>query len=75
MSIDHIEQAELLADTEAVLERLQSGKPLDPEIALRIAERAKQIREQMSPAHDNFSVDVIREMRGPLEDVSASPIE
>jgi hypothetical protein len=59
---------DVLADTQAVIEKLMTGKPLDPETERRIRERGDQIRQRMTPSTDNFGVQVIREMRGPLDE-------
>jgi len=41
--------AEILADCEAVIERVRSGKPLDPEVARRVRERAAQVTGHVLP--------------------------
>jgi hypothetical protein len=56
---------ELLADTQAIIEHLTSGRPLDPEIARRIRERAEQIRQEVFRQHGllDIGVPAIREAR------------
>jgi hypothetical protein len=52
-------------DTEAVLEHLNSGRPLDPVVARRIRERGDRIREQIRREHGvlDIGVPAIRELR------------
>ncbi|OAI54784.1 hypothetical protein AYO44_14230 [Planctomycetaceae bacterium SCGC AG-212-F19] len=59
---------ELAADTQAVLERVMTGKPLSPEAARRIHERAEKIREAIYQKHGllDIGVPAIRELRGDL---------
>jgi hypothetical protein len=59
---------ELEADTQAVLEHLMTGRPLDSEIARRIHERAEKIREAIYREHGlvDIGVPAIRELRGEL---------
>lgn len=59
---------EIQADFEAVIEHLQTGKPLDPQISNRIRERARKIRQEILDTHgvQNIGVEIIRELRGPL---------
>ncbi len=56
---------DLLADTRAVLDHAISGKPLDPEIARRVWERAERIREEIRQQHGvlDIGVPAIRELR------------
>jgi len=56
---------EILADSEAVVAAIQSGKPLDPEIARRIHDRAERIREDVFQQHGlvDIGVPAIREFR------------
>jgi hypothetical protein len=56
------------ADEEAVLEAFLAGTPVDPEIARRVQERSRQIREEAYRKHGLVDVAVpsIRELRGPL---------
>src|SRR5438067_355363 len=64
------DHAEVMADLRAVIDAAASGKPLDPEVARRVRERADRASETLSqrPGPANFSVQVIREMRGPLDE-------
>ena len=59
---------DLAADTEAVIESMMTGKPLDPEIANRIRERGDRIREEILQKHGvlDIGVPAIRELRGEL---------
>ena len=56
---------DLQADTDALMEHLTAGKPLDPEVARRIHARAARITEQIRQKHGtlNIAVDLIRETR------------
>ena len=58
---------ELAADTQAVLEHLASGKPIDPEVARRIRERGERVREEIFSKHGllDIGVPAIRELRDP----------
>lgn len=60
--------ADIQADTEALIEHLASGKPLDPEVARRIRERGDRIREEIFQKHglQDIGVPAIRELRGEL---------
>lgn len=59
---------EIEADAEAVIQSLETGKPLDPVIARRIRERAKKITERVYREHGmvDIAVPAIRELRGEL---------
>jgi len=59
------------ADTRAVIEHAMTGKPLDPEVARRIHERAEKAREEIFRRHGvlDIGVPAIRELRGELPDV------
>ena len=61
---------ELDADTRAVIEHAMTGKPLDPDVARRIHERAEKAREEVFQKHGvlNIGVPAIRELRGELPD-------
>lgn len=52
-------------DTRAVIEKLMTGKPLDPEVYRRIRERADRISEEVYRKHGllDIAVDLIREAR------------
>jgi hypothetical protein len=54
------------ADLQAVVDAYASGKPIDPEIAKRIRERGKQIRQEIFQQHGvlDIGVPAIRELRG-----------
>ncbi len=59
---------DVLADAQAVIESVSSGKPLDPEVARRVHERARRIREEIFRQHGllDLGVPLIRELRGEL---------
>ena len=56
---------ELEADTRAILEKLATGKPLDPETYQRIREGADRIRDEVYRRHGllDIGVPAIRELR------------
>jgi hypothetical protein len=56
---------ELDADTQAVLRKLATGVPLDPEIYRRVRERADRIRDEMHRRCGllDIGVPAIRELR------------
>jgi hypothetical protein len=56
--------ADLLADMEAAV-AAAAGKPIDPQVARRIRERAVQATEEVRRRHGvlNIAVDLIRETR------------
>jgi hypothetical protein len=58
---------EVAADDQAVLDHVLSGRRLDPEIARRVHERARTIRQEILQKHGviNVAVDLIREIRDP----------
>src|SRR5262245_15321395 len=58
------------ADVLALTEHLMAGKPLAPDVARRIEERAKQTREVLLRTRgvQDISVQLIREARGALDD-------
>ena len=53
------------ADTQAVIGKLMTGKPLDPETERRIRERSDRIREEIFRKHGllDIGVPAIRELR------------
>ena len=57
--------ADLEADTQAVMESLATGKPLEPAIARRIRERSDRIREETYAKHGvlDIGVPAIRALR------------
>ncbi len=62
---DDVIPPELEADTQAVIEKLMTGKPLDPETYARIRERADRIRDEVYCKHGllDIAVDAIRDAR------------
>ena len=57
--------SEETADGQAVMDRLITGKPLNPEVARRIRARAQKITDERRRQHGemNIAVDLIREIR------------
>jgi hypothetical protein len=53
------------ADSQAVIEHITTGKPLDPETCCRIRARAKKITDELRQQYGetNMAVDLIREIR------------
>lgn len=66
MSTDarHTTQTESAADVKAVIDHAFHGKPLDPEVARRVHERAEAVRKKL-PVTD-IAVELIRELRDDL---------
>jgi hypothetical protein len=56
---------ELASDTQAVLEKLATGKPLDPDTARRLREQADRIRDDIFRKYGlvDIGVPAIRELR------------
>ena len=56
---------QVLADLDAVMERIASGKRLDPEASRRIRQRAERITEEIRQKHGqlDIAVQLIRETR------------
>jgi hypothetical protein len=56
---------DVLADGEAVIESIMTGKKLDPEIARRVRERAAEITERIHREHGvlDIGTPAIRELR------------
>jgi hypothetical protein len=56
------------ADEEAVMRAFLSGTPVDPEVARRVQERSRLVREEVFRKHGlvDVAVPAIRELRGPL---------
>ena len=54
-----------VSDQDVLLERLTTGKPLDPDVYRRIRARAESITEELRNQHGelNIAVDLIREVR------------
>lgn len=57
--------AELQADTNAILKKLATGKPLDAETYARIRDRADRIRDEVLQKHGllDIGVPAIRQLR------------
>jgi hypothetical protein len=57
--------SEEAADGQAVMDRLITGKPLDPEVARRVRARAQKITDELRRQHGemNIAVDLIRAIR------------
>ena len=56
------------ADEEAVMQAFLTGTAVDPEVAHRVQERSRLIREEVFRKHGlvDIAVPAIRELRGPL---------
>jgi hypothetical protein len=56
---------QVLADLDAVMEGIATGKPLDPDASRRIRQRAKRITEEIRQKHGqlDIAVQLIRETR------------
>jgi hypothetical protein len=56
------------ADDEAVMRAFLSGIPVDPDVARRVQERSRLIREEVFRKHGvvDIAVPAIRDLRGPL---------
>ena len=56
------------ADDAAVMQAFLAGTPVDPDIAHRVQERSRLIREAVYRKHGlvDIAVPAIRELRGPL---------
>jgi hypothetical protein len=54
-----------LADLQAVIDSMITGKPLDPEVARRVRERSERATEELRRKYGemNVAVDLIREGR------------
>jgi hypothetical protein len=61
----------LSPESQAVVDSLVTGKPIDPEIAKRIHEKAQKIRERVFREHglEDIAVPAIREFRGELPEI------
>ena len=55
-------------DVQAVADAVAAGRPVDPEVARRVHERAVRIRDQIFRTHGllDIGVPAIRELRGEL---------
>ncbi len=53
------------SDAQALIEQVMSGKPVDPDAARRVHERAQQIRREILAKHGvlDVAVGLIRETR------------
>lgn len=58
------------ADAQAVIEHAMTGKPLDPEAARRIREKAERVTEEIYQKYGllDIGTQLIREARGPLDE-------
>jgi hypothetical protein len=57
------------ADEEAIMRTFLAGAPVDPEVARRVQERNRLIREEVFRKHGlvDIAVPAIRELPGPLQ--------
>ena len=70
-SIPHADKSpdpSVQADEEAVMRAFLAGTPVDAEVARRVQERSRLIREEVFRKHGlvDIAVPAIRELRGPL---------
>jgi hypothetical protein len=65
---DHASEVAIQADEEAVMQAFLAGIPVDPDVAHRVQERSRLIREEVFRKHGlvDIAVPAIRELRGPL---------
>jgi hypothetical protein len=59
-----------MADLQAVTDSLTSGKPVDPEVAHRVRERAEKARKEVLTTRgaQDIGVQIIREIRGDVSE-------
>jgi hypothetical protein len=57
---------DVMADLQAVTDSLTSGKPMDPEVARRVRERAEKARRELLATRgvQDIGVQILREIRG-----------
>ncbi len=65
---DQLSDPSVQADEEAVMQAFLSGTPVDPEVAHRVQERSRLIREETFQKHGfvDVAIPAIRELRGSL---------
>jgi hypothetical protein len=65
---DESSDPSIKADEEAVMQAFLAGTPVDPEVARRVQERGRLIREEIFRKHGlvDIAVPAVRELRGPL---------
>lgn len=58
------------ADMQAVVDAVVAGKPVDPDVARRVEERADKARAEILATQgvQDIAVQLIRELRGPLDE-------
>jgi len=58
--------AEVMLDLQKVADAVASGKPVDPDVARRVNERAEKARQELLLTHgvQDIGVQIIREIRG-----------
>jgi hypothetical protein len=56
---------QVLADLDAVMKRISTGEPVDPQVSRRIRARAERITEEIRQKHGelDIAVQLIRETR------------
>jgi hypothetical protein len=61
----HALDAEAQEETQAILDKLMHGKPIDPAMAQRIRDRGDRLREEIFQQHGllDIGVPAIRELR------------
>jgi len=62
--------ADVMADVQAIADAVAAGRPIDPEIARRVHERAVRIRQEVFHEHGVLDIGVaaVREFRGEIPD-------
>ena len=60
-----MDTTEKITDKDALLDRITTGKPLDPEVYRRIREEGKRITDELRRTHGemDIAVELIREVR------------
>ena len=59
---------DVLADLQVITDCVAAGKPVPPEVARRVHERAERVRQEILEKQgvQDIGVQIIREMRGEL---------
>jgi len=59
---------DVMADLQLIADCVAAGKPVPPEVARRVQERAARARQEILEKHgvQDIGVQIIREMRGEL---------
>jgi hypothetical protein len=64
-NLDNLIPPDVAADNQAILEHILTGRPLTPEVARRVRERAERITEEIRQQHGlvDIGVPTIRALR------------